>query len=82
MWTIYEMVGLPADRRDEAALHADGMVSWADVAAGREPGAVVTDSLVGLLTLGLELAEGRRTHPMNDLMSQLVQAEVEGRATH
>ena len=81
MWTIYEMVGLPAERRDEAALHADGMVSWADadVAAGREPGEVVTDSLVGLLTLGLELAEERRAHPENDLMSQLVQAEVEGR---
>jgi cytochrome P450 len=81
MWTIYEMMGLPAERRDEAALHADGMVSWADadVAAGREPGEVVTDSLVGLLTLGLELAEERRAHPENDLMSQLVQAEVEGR---
>jgi cytochrome P450 len=81
MWTIYEMVGLPAERRDEAALHADGMVSWADtdVAAGREPGAVVTDSLVGLLTLGLELAEERRAHPENDLMSRLVEAEVEGR---
>jgi cytochrome P450 len=81
MWTIYEMVGLPPERRDEAALHADGMVSWADadVAAGREPGAVVTDSLVGLLTLGLELAEERRADPQNDLMSKLVEAEVEGR---
>lgn len=81
MWTIYEMVGLPPGRRDEAAHHADGMVSWADkdIAAGREPGAVVNDSLVGLLTLGLELAEERRAHPTADLMSQLVQAEVDGR---
>lgn len=81
MWTIYEMVGLPPDRREEAAHHADGMVSWADVdvAAGREPGQVVNDSLVGLLTLGLELAEERRAHPQADLMSQLVQAEVDGR---
>jgi cytochrome P450 len=57
------------------------MVSWADtdVAAGREPGAVVNDSLVGLLTLGLELAEERRARPTSDLMSQLVQAEVDGR---
>jgi cytochrome P450 len=39
MWTIYEMTGLPVDKRDEAAYHADAMVSWADpdVAAGREP---------------------------------------------
>jgi cytochrome P450 len=80
MWTIYEMVGLPADRRDEAAHHADGMVSWndPDVAAGREPGEVLTDSLVALLATGLELAEERRAHPQEDLMSQLVQAEVDG----
>jgi cytochrome P450 len=81
MWTIYEMVGLPADKRDEAAHHADGMVSWADadVAAGREPGEVLNDSLVGLLTIGLELAEQRRSHPEPDLMSLLVAAEVDGR---
>jgi cytochrome P450 len=81
MWTIYEMVGLPMEKRDEAAHHADGMVSWADedVAAGREPGQVVNDALVGLLTLGLELAEQRRAHPQDDLMTQLVQAEVDGR---
>jgi cytochrome P450 len=81
MWTIYEMVGLPPEHRDEAAHHADGMVSWADpdVAAGREPGEVLNDSLVGMLTLGLELAEQRRAHPQSDLMSQLVQAEIDGR---
>ena len=81
MWTIYEMIGLPADKRDEGAHHADGMVSWADadVAAGREPGEVLNDSLVGLLTLGLELAEQRRSHPESDVMSLLVQAEVDGR---
>ncbi|MCF6388713.1 cytochrome P450 [Mycobacterium sp. MBM] len=81
MWTIYEMVGLPEEFRDEAAQHADGMVSWADpdVAAGREPGEVLNESLVGLLSLGLELAERRRIEPTSDLMSLLVQAEVDGR---
>ena len=81
MWTIYEMMGLPEDMRDEAAHNADGMVSWADedVAAGRESGQVLSDSLVGLLTAGLELAELRRSHPTSDLMSQLVQAEIDGR---
>lgn len=81
MWTIYEMMGLPAELRDEAAHNADGMVAWADedVAAGRESGQVLNDSLVGLLTAGLELAEERRSHPTSDLMSQLVQAEIDGR---
>jgi cytochrome P450 len=81
MWTIYEMMGLPAELRDEAAHNADGMVAWADadVAAGREAGQVLNDSLVGLLTAGLELAEERRSHPTSDLMSQLVQAEIDGR---
>ncbi|OPX12368.1 cytochrome P450 [Mycobacterium sp. AT1] len=81
MWTIYEMMGLPEDMREDAAHNADGMVSWADedVAAGRESGEVLSDSLVGLLTAGLELAELRRSHPTSDLMSQLVQAEVDGR---
>ncbi|GAB4008814.1 cytochrome P450 [Nocardioides ultimimeridianus] len=81
MWTIYEMLGLddPA-KRDEAAHHADGMVSWADedVAAGREPGEVLNESLVGLLMMGLEFAEERRAHPKDDLMTALVQAEVDG----
>jgi cytochrome P450 len=81
MWTIYEMIGLAPELRDEAAHNADGMVSWADddVAAGREPGEVLSDSLVGLLSAGLELAEQRRAHPESDLMSLLVQAEVDGR---
>ena len=80
MWSIYEMLGLPDDRREEAAHYADGMVSWADedVAAGREPGEVVTDSLVGLLTMGMELAEETRKRPRNDIWTNLVAAEVEG----
>lgn len=81
MWTIYEMVGLEDDaRREEAAHHADGMVSWADeeVAAGREPGEILTDSLVSLLMLGMDLAAERRAHPKADLWTNLVEVEVDG----
>lgn len=80
MWTIYEMMGLPPERREAGAHAADGMVSWADeeVAAGREPGEVLNESLVTLLSLGMELAEHRRAHPADDLMTNLVQAEVDG----
>ncbi|CCW12641.1 cytochrome P450 [Rhodococcus aetherivorans] len=79
-WTIYEMLGLPEDLREEAAHHADGMVSWADedVAGGREPGEVLNDSLVGLLAMGMEFAEETRKHPRNDIWTNLVNAEVDG----
>lgn len=81
MWTVYEMMGLESQSdREEAAHHADGMVSWADedVAAGREPGEVLNESLVSLLQMGFEFAESRRAHPKQDLMTNLVQAEVDG----
>lgn len=80
MWTIYEMLGLPPSLRDEAAHMADAMVAWADedVAAGREPGEVLSDALVGLLSMGMEFAQDRRRNPGADLMTNLVQAEVDG----
>ncbi|HEX3899298.1 MAG TPA: cytochrome P450 [Mycobacteriales bacterium] len=80
MWTIYELIGLPESLREEAAHHADGMVSWADadVAAGREPGEVLNDSLVGLISIAFEMVEDRKTHPRDDILTNLVQAEVDG----
>ena len=80
MWTVYEMMGLDPSLRDEAAHMADSMVVFndVDVAAGREPGEMLNESLVGLLTMGLELAEHRRHHPADDLMTNLVEAEVDG----
>jgi cytochrome P450 len=80
MWTIYEMLGLDEDRREEAAGYGHGLVSWADeeVAAGREPGQVMSDSLVGLLRVGFEFQEERRRHPKADLMTAIIEAEVDG----
>jgi cytochrome P450 len=80
MWTIYEMLGLDADRREEAAGYGHGLVSWADpdVAAGREPGQVLSDSLVGLLRVGFDFLEERRRHPKADLMTNIINAEVDG----
>jgi cytochrome P450 len=80
MWTIYEMLGLPVELREQAAHHADGMVSWADedVAAGREPGQVLTESLVGMLSIGMEFAAETRKSPRNDIWTNLVQAEIDG----
>ena len=80
MWTIYEMLGLDPDRREEAAGYGHGLVSWADpdVAAGREPGQVMSDSLVGLLSVGFDFLGERRRHPKADLMTNIINAEVDG----
>jgi len=74
------MLGLPVELREQAAHHADGMVSWADedVAAGREPGQVLTESLVGMLSIGMEFAAETRKSPRNDIWTNLVQAEIDG----
>ncbi|SHO90352.1 cytochrome P450 124 [Mycobacteroides abscessus subsp. bolletii] len=81
MWTIYEMIGLAPEKREQGADLADAIMGWndADVAAGREPGQLLVDTLVGLLELSLELTEERRAHPQDDLASLLVQAEIDGR---
>ena len=82
MWAIYEMMGLPSESREDAAHNADGMVSWADedVAAGRESRASCsTTRSSDCSRAGLELADERRSRPTSDLMSQLVQAEIDGR---
>jgi len=79
-WTVYDMVGLPESERDAATEAADGMVSWNDddVAAGRTPLEVLQQSLEVLHSIATELAEARRVVPRDDLMTSLVEAEVEG----
>jgi cytochrome P450 len=82
-WTIFEMMGLDGQDVREAATHAaDGMVSWADedVRRGREPAELLTESLMSLINIALDLAEARRTEPRDDLMTNLVAAEVDGQS--
>ncbi|MFZ2174892.1 MAG: cytochrome P450 [Rhodococcus sp. (in: high G+C Gram-positive bacteria)] len=81
MNTFYEMVGLPQEYREEAAHHADELGGWndPDVAAGRTPAEVVNDALIGNLTIGLGFAEMTRTCPRDDVWTNLVAAEVDGK---
>jgi cytochrome P450 len=80
MWTISDMMGVPADARDPVATAADSLVSWNDpeVLAGRQPLELLMNTLVTLHTNARALAEARRADPADDLMTALVQAEVEG----
>jgi cytochrome P450 len=80
MWTISDMMGLPVEARDPVATAADSVVSWndPDVLAGRQPLELLMDSLVTLHMNARALAEARRAVPAADLMTALVQAEVDG----
>lgn len=81
MWTIFEMLGLEEELREETAHYAEEMVAWNDeqVAAGRHPLELLNGALVHLLMVGMEFAERRRAKPQADLMTAIVESEVDGR---
>lgn len=79
-WTISEMMGVPPDIRADYVAAADGMVGWNDpvVRGDREPMDLLMESLMALYGISNQLAEARRANPADDLMSNLVAAEVDG----
>lgn len=81
MNTFYDIAGLPQEYRDAAAHNADEMAAWNDpeVAAGRSPAAVLNDGLVGNLSIGMDFSEMTRACPRDDVWSNLVAAEIDGR---
>jgi cytochrome P450 len=80
MMTIWQMMGAAAADHDRLTASADVLVGWNDpeVTAGREPTEAMFDSLLALTRDAVELAEARRADPTDDLMTALVQAEVDG----
>jgi cytochrome P450 len=83
MWMIYDMMGLPAEQQDALAENADLLVSGndAEVRAAHgidDPLELMNNALIGLIGPGLEAADDRRNNPRDDLMTNLVQAEVDG----
>jgi cytochrome P450 len=80
MWTISEMMGVGLEDRVAVTRATDEMAGYNDpeVLAGRQPLELLLESMVTLSTVGRELAGARRAHPADDLVTALVQAEVEG----
>jgi cytochrome P450 len=80
MWTISDMMGVPPDARETVTKAADALVSWNDpeVLGTQQPLELLMNSLVTLHTNARALAEARRAVPADDLMTALVQAEVDG----
>jgi cytochrome P450 len=80
MWTISEMMGVAPADSDSFAAMANGLVAAGDpeVVGGRNPLEVVVECLMGLTGMALELAAARRGRPADDLMTALVEAEIDG----
>ncbi|HEV2981542.1 MAG TPA: cytochrome P450 [Solirubrobacteraceae bacterium] len=83
--TISDMIGVPDDDRERVVANADMLVSVADPEAfgDRAPLEVLGEAIWTLTQFATELAAHRERNPGDDLMTALVQAEVDGeRLTH
>lgn len=78
--TLSDMVGIPESERSQVAHAADALVSWADPVYldGRNPLEVLVTSQMYLHQVAGQLAADRRANPGEDLISSLVEAEVDG----
>ncbi|MBD0022359.1 cytochrome P450 [Gordonia pseudamarae] len=81
MQTVSEMIGLPKDQHETVAAAAEAVFGTSDdeVGGNLEEKAVFLMMQLGVLTTaGVELAKDRRINPQDDLMTNIVQAEVDG----
>src|SRR5690242_4704549 len=74
---IAEMLGVPAERREDFKRWSDAFVSGDGEATeeDQQAGVQAASSMVEYFT---QIFEERRSHPQNDLVSALLQAEVDG----
>jgi cytochrome P450 len=83
--TISEMIGVPESDREEVVRNADTLVTVSDpeVTGEQSPLAALGAAVWSLNSFAKELAAHRERRPGEDLMTALVQAEVDGeRLTH
>jgi len=83
--TISEMIGVPGADRERVVKAADTLVTVSDpeVIGDQAPVEALGAALWTLTEFARELAAHRERHPGDDLMTALVQAEVDGdRLTH
>jgi cytochrome P450 len=78
--TISDMLGVPEADRERVMEAADTLIAAADpeVFGDRQPIEVLGGALWTLTEFATELAQHREQHPGDDLMTALVQAEVDG----
>jgi cytochrome P450 len=83
--TISDMIGVPEADRERIVVAADNLVAAADpeVFGDKPPLEILGASLWTITEFATQLASERAQHPGDDLMTSLVQAEVDGdKLTH
>jgi cytochrome P450 len=81
LWTISEMLGVPLDERERMVAAVDQMVGLHDPSYQGEDGDPLMALLGGIATLhdvAQNLIDARRAKAEDDLMTALVQADIEG----
>ena len=80
MWTVSEMVGIPEDAREQVTAHANAVIGWDDDenTAGAEPLTSMFNGIKSLHDRCQEIIDARRLNPEDDLITALIQAEVDG----
>jgi cytochrome P450 len=80
MRTIADIMGVPESERRTAARAGDAVIGRSDPTFGdpSDPIAILINARDYLYRLGADLAHHRRQHPGDDLISDLVNAEVDG----
>lgn len=79
--TIFDMVGLDdADACSQAVASVEGMTAWSDpdIRGDRQPVELLQQSLMTLVGLGMALIALRRASRKDDLISNLIDATVDG----
>ncbi|WP_193043387.1 cytochrome P450 [Mycolicibacterium baixiangningiae] len=81
MLTIMEMLGVPAADQPAVANAAEKLFSMSDdeYSTLEERAADTVNEIMLLSATGVELAKFRRSHPGDDLMTSIVNAEVDGK---
>ena len=74
MRTIGYLLGIPEERQ---ASIRDRNATFIDVAKGREPGEVSQKIFEGTIAMFAEFIEWRAEHPADDLMTELLAAEID-----
>lgn len=79
--TVCDMIGVAVEDREGVARSAEIITGWNDpeVRHGRERGPALFEAGMHLSGLARTLAAARRQEPRKDLITSLVQAEVDGR---